>query len=820
MATSAAWDGHNVDPKTLTRFIMETSKDSQRGSDLSFILSSLSVACKVIANAVTMAGIQSLHALHGGANATGDDQKSLDVLSNDVMINALRSSRKVGAMVSEEDPEAMTFTDDFTAKGVKYALVFDPLDGSSNIECNVSVGTIFGVYECVDGQNPCAEDCMQPGTSMICAGYVLYSSACIMVLSTGLDSGVHSFTIDPTFGEFVESSQGPIVIPADGGKHIYSVNAGNSELWDLPTAEFVRWTKRQKDRYSLRYIGSMVADVHRTLLYGGIFMYPADFFNRKGKLRLIYECFPMAFLVEAAGGMASTGTERILDLKPTSIHERAPIFLGCKRDVKIVEGLYQRIPNLFGMHFSPLDQTSARTPVQHEDRLGAPSPLGGRTKVGMESRKPLRRNNSSRASSVEPPTKRGHWAISVATYTLLESFDGDDDHFEHTARKGETFTELCKMNDPKWVLCTSADGQRGLLPTRLLSAAGHDTPSETAIAPFAGNADNHEIDFEIGDTAISVRHCNDSRWCHVKNSRTGMAGIVPASIFRFAGGRKRFTGNDIVRHSKVVEVVPAHADAVTAAPQTFSATARYALTQTVYGESDNFELSGAKGAVFTSVRVMQDAAWVTAKDAEGKSGLLPAAHLELAPGGGVRQRTASDDFEGDTDSLEIVLAKGEAASGVRVLADARFSYAKNSTGEGGVVPTSLLTPAEAASYALVKHFSGDEDNFELSGRRGDTFHGVEPLSDEEWCSAIDDDGKRGVLPTRLLKKQLGASVLHFVAVKPFAAELEHHEVNFAVGDLALAVRRLDDRRWVYAKNATSGHSGLVPADVFNLPIMA
>lgn len=808
MAAPDASYGHNVDPKTLTRFIMDGCTDSSRGTDLAFILSSVSVACKVIANAVTMSGIQSLHVLHGGSNATGDDQKTLDVLSDDVMINALRSSRKVGAMVSEEKPEAMTFTDDLAQDGVKYAVVFDPLDGSSNIECNVSVGTIFGIYECVDGASPTAEDCMQRGDKMICAGYVLYSSACIMVISTGLDQGVHSFTIDPTFGEFVECSQGPIVIPDDGGKRIYSINAGNSELWDLPTAEFVRWTKRQKDRYSLRYIGSMVADVHRTLLYGGIFMYPADFFNRDGKLRLIYECFPMAFLVEAAGGMASTGTQRILDLKPTSIHERAPIFLGCKRDVSKVEELYARIPNLFSMHFSPLDSASGTI----TSRAPPPSsPLGGRPRINSvdEAGKPRMRNSSLRATSVEPPTKRGHWAISVARYTLLEHFAGDPDVFEHSGRKDDIFTELCKMNDPKWVLATNTEGRRGLLPTRLLSAAASTTNHEVAIGSFEGDADNHEIDFEAGDTATSIRHCNDSRWVHAKNARTGETGIVPASIFTFAGGRKRFNGNEVARHVKAAVTLEAPCTG-------FSATARYALTAKVVGEEDNFELSGTQGSVFTHVYQAQDPAWVTAKDSAGKTGLLPAKLLARVIGGQPAQRRASEDFEGDEDSLEIAFSAGDVATDVRVLADARYSYAKNvATGECGVVPSAILVPAEARGYALVEPFAGDEANFELSGRSGDLFTNVERLADKHWCMATDSDGKRGTLPSRLLGP-VPTATLHFVATKAYVGEPETHEIDFGVGEIAVNVRRCSDARWLHAKNTCSGQSGLVLADTFNL----
>jgi fructose-1,6-bisphosphatase I len=170
--------------------------------------------------------------------------------------------------------------------------------------------------------------------------YVLYSSSVIVVLSTGV--GVHSFTLDPTFGEFIESSSNPIAIPAEPRK-IVSVNGGNELAWDKATADFVSWTKRQHEPYSQRYIGSMVSDVHRTILYGGIFMYPADTRNKRGKLRMLYECFPMAFLIEAAGGLATTGRARILELVPSHLHERSPIFLGCKRDIAVLEDFYARM---------------------------------------------------------------------------------------------------------------------------------------------------------------------------------------------------------------------------------------------------------------------------------------------------------------------------------------------------------------------------------------------------------------------------------------------------------------------------------------------
>lgn len=334
--SSAHFRDHNTNPITLVRFIMDVAELDKGRSSLAFIIQSIGVAAKVIANAVQKAGAQGLYGLVGEVNKTGDDQKKLDVLANDVMINALISSKKVAVMVSEEN-EIPIVVDG--VEHARYAVVFDPLDGSSNIECNVSVGTIFGIYHQDTLEVATLGDALQPGKNMVAAGYVLYSSSVVMMLSFG--AGLYGFTLDPNYGEFVMSHE-KLTFP-ENPKQIYSVNTGNSELWDEPTKAYVRWTKEQKSPYSGRYIGSMVSDVHRTLLYGGIFMYPADKKSKNGKLRLLYECFPMAFLVEQAGGLATDGKRRILDIQPKDYHERSPIFLGCKRDVEKVMEFYAAV---------------------------------------------------------------------------------------------------------------------------------------------------------------------------------------------------------------------------------------------------------------------------------------------------------------------------------------------------------------------------------------------------------------------------------------------------------------------------------------------
>lgn len=689
--------GHNVNPMTLNRFILNTCDNNPgRGADLAFILNSMSVACKVIANAVTMSGLQSTHSLSGQLNSTGDDQKALDVISNDVMINAMINSRTVAAMVSEENEAPILLTSDTKSNNgqTKYCVVFDPLDGSSNIECNVSVGTIFGIYECIDSVNPTIADCLQNGNKMICAGYVLYSSSCIMVLSMGLEKGVHSFTQDPTFGEFVTTGE-TLKIP-EKSKRIYSINAGNSEVWDLPTSEFVRWTKRQKDRYSLRYIGSMVADVHRTLLYGGIFMYPADFFNREGKLRLIYECFPMAFLVEAAGGMASTGRGRILDLTPTSIHQRSPIFLGCKRDVSKIEELYSRIPILYGMHFSPLESERS---VMHSPTRTSRS----RRHSKSEEILPLPK---ATAKCIEP---NNHWAISIAKFYLLEDFEGSDENFELSGRKNEIFCDVCKMNDARWVLASNMHAQRGLLPSRLLAAMPSDNDHEIAISDFVGDPENNEIDFKKGDIAINIRQCNDARWHHVRNASTGISGIVPAIIFDHLGRRKRFTSpqrlkqntEGIKKLSEIQNLLTPPIDRTckrraetTPTPLNEHQINKFVLVENFIGDEDNFELSGSKGDTFKQVQVLADERWVRAEDSEGNRGVLPKRLLKPTKQQ-VEVQVAISNFEGYEETFGCEgynnFKKGEIAIDIHEFTDPKWVFATNAkTGAKGIVPKSIF----------------------------------------------------------------------------------------------------------------------------------
>ncbi|KAL8515141.1 hypothetical protein ACS0TY_014012 [Phlomoides rotata] len=302
-----AADAYRTDLMTITRYVLnEQSKHPESRGDFTILLNHIVLGCKFVCSAVNKAGLAKLLGLAGETNVQGEEQKKLDVLSNEVFVKALISSGRTCILVSEEDEEATFVEPNYRGK---YCVVFDPLDGSSNIDCGVSIGTIFGIYALENGQEPKLEDVLQPGKNMVSAGYCMYGSSCTLVISTG--SGVNGFTLDPSLGEFILTHPN-IKIPKKG--KIYSVNEGNAKNWDVPTAKYVERCKFPTDgspSKSLRYIGSMVADVHRTLLYGGIFLYPADKKSPTGKLRVLYEVFPMSFLMEQAGGQAFTGKERV-----------------------------------------------------------------------------------------------------------------------------------------------------------------------------------------------------------------------------------------------------------------------------------------------------------------------------------------------------------------------------------------------------------------------------------------------------------------------------------------------------------------------------
>jgi len=327
-----------TDIVTVTRHVLNDQYrlGAAATGDLTLLLTAITTTSKFIATNVRRARLINLIGMAGETNVQGEEQKKLDVLSNDIMINSLRASGKTAILVSEENEEAIFIEDRYRGK---YCVVFDPLDGSSNIDAGVNIGTIFGIYHISDTVSKASvQDVLKPGSQMVAAGYCMYGSSANLVLSTG--SGVNGFTLDPGLGEFILTHPG-ITVPPRG--KIYSFNEGNSVYFHKPVINYlnsIKFPSSGKAPYSARYIGSMVADVHRTLLYGGIFGYPDDKKSKKGKLRLLYEAFPMAYLIEQAGGLATTGTKRILDIQPTQIHERTPIFLGSKEDVQDLMKFY------------------------------------------------------------------------------------------------------------------------------------------------------------------------------------------------------------------------------------------------------------------------------------------------------------------------------------------------------------------------------------------------------------------------------------------------------------------------------------------------
>jgi fructose-1,6-bisphosphatase I len=322
---------------TLARHIYEEERNyPQATGELSDLLHDLSLAAKVISLEVNKAGLVDILGFTGEENVHGEQVKKLDIYAHEMMIKAMDHGGHLCIMASEEEEDIIHIPPEFYIG--KYVLLFDPLDGSSNIDANISIGTIFSIYRRIspEGGPGTMGDCLQPGLKQVGAGYIIYGSSTIFVYTVG--NGVHGFTLDPSFGEFILSH--PNITTPKKSK-IYSINEGNYLYWHPGLKKYIKWLQEEDEKtdrpYSSRYIGSMVADIHRNLLYGGIFMYPADSRNPNGKLRLMYECNPMAFIVEQAGGRASNGKQRLLEVKPESLHQRTPIFIGSEEDVLLVE---------------------------------------------------------------------------------------------------------------------------------------------------------------------------------------------------------------------------------------------------------------------------------------------------------------------------------------------------------------------------------------------------------------------------------------------------------------------------------------------------
>lgn len=327
---------------TLARHIIEGERmHPEATGELSDLLHDLSLAAKVISLEVNKAGLIDILGFTGNENVHGEQVKKLDIFAHDMLVKAMDHGGHLCAMASEEEEDIIHIPDQFNVG--KYVLLFDPLDGSSNIDANINIGTIFSIYNRVspDGTRGTLQDCLQQGINQVAAGYIVYGSSTMLVYSTG--HGVHGFTLDPSFGEFVLSHE-DIKIPEKG--KIYSINEGNYLYWHPGLKKYIKYLQREDKAtnrpYSGRYIGSMVADLHRTLLYGGIFMYPSDSRSPNGKLRLMYECNPMAYLVEAAGGRAINGKQRILEVQPSSLHQRVPIYIGSPYDVTVVEDFLKK----------------------------------------------------------------------------------------------------------------------------------------------------------------------------------------------------------------------------------------------------------------------------------------------------------------------------------------------------------------------------------------------------------------------------------------------------------------------------------------------
>jgi len=301
------------------------------------LLRRVGVASKVISAKVQKAGLLDVLGKQGSKNVQDEEQAKLDVIANEIMKATFHWMPLVGGIATEEEEDYIAYPPRSDTEGDRYIVCFDPLDGSSNIDANVSVGTIFSIHRAEGGSRMCEEkDFLQPGSKQLAAGYVIYGSSTMFVFTTG--HGVHGFTLDPEVGEYVLSHEG-IRIPDKCT--CFSANEANYPKWDEPTRRFVDYVRSREDpRYqktSSRYIGSLVADFHRNLLYGGVFMYPTNQATGEDKLRLMFECGPLAMIIEQAGGLATTGRVRILDVRPTDMQQTVPLVIGPRREVELYE---------------------------------------------------------------------------------------------------------------------------------------------------------------------------------------------------------------------------------------------------------------------------------------------------------------------------------------------------------------------------------------------------------------------------------------------------------------------------------------------------
>lgn len=325
------------DQITLTQFIIEQQRALPDASgSFTLLLNNIVTACKQISNRVNRGAIVGVLGTAGSENIQGEVQKKLDIITHDIMVNALEWGGHVAGMASEETDEPIKIPSHYP-RG-KYLVLFDPLDGSSNIDNNMTVGTIFSIMRCDEGLDPSIEDFLRPGHEQICAGFVLYGPSTQLILTTG--NGVNGFTLDQEIGEFLLTHRN-MRIPENSRE--FAINMSNQRFWEAPVKRYIDECVAgdegvRGENFNMRWIASLVAEVYRILTRGGIFMYPFDTRNPSipGRLRLMYEANPMGFIVEQAGGLCSTGRQRIMDIKPEKIHQRVPLVLGSKNEVERV----------------------------------------------------------------------------------------------------------------------------------------------------------------------------------------------------------------------------------------------------------------------------------------------------------------------------------------------------------------------------------------------------------------------------------------------------------------------------------------------------
>ncbi|MCK9395323.1 MAG: class 1 fructose-bisphosphatase [Methylobacter sp.] len=327
---------------TLTQFIIEQQRELPGVSGaFTSLLNDVVTACKKISHLVNRGNLIGVLGSADSENVQGEVQKKLDIITNDIMVDALNWTGHLAGMASEEIDGIISIPSQYP-KG-KYLALFDPLDGSSNIDVNLAVGTIFSILRCREGEDPALEDFLRKGSEQVCAGFVLYGPSTMMVLTTG--QGVNGFTLDQDIGEFILTHPN-MTIPDDTNE--FAINMSNQRFWEPPVKRYIdeclqgKEGAREKD-FNMRWVASMVAEVYRILTRGGVFLYPFDLRDpsRAGKLRIMYEANPMAFIIEQAGGACSTGRERILDIKPKGLHQRVPVILGSKNEVERIVGYHQ-----------------------------------------------------------------------------------------------------------------------------------------------------------------------------------------------------------------------------------------------------------------------------------------------------------------------------------------------------------------------------------------------------------------------------------------------------------------------------------------------